>query len=141
MAVRGASGEHLAGPAGANVANLTRTFCYRVFDGDVTSLAVPSPCIGCRLDASTTVSRATDGYPHARHASGKNSCCEEEIPMSDLAVSPALPATTDGAAAVTSPADPADRPGRPRMWHRLRRAIQGVDHGPRCPAELHIRWP
>lgn len=141
MAERGAGGGHLAGPAGANVANLARTFCYRVFAGDLTSLAVPSPCIGCRLDGSTTVGRATDRCPPAGHASGTNSCCEEEIEMSDLAVSPALPASTGGAAAVTSPADPADRPGRPRMWRRLRRAIQGVDHGPRCPAELHIRWP
>jgi hypothetical protein len=53
--------------------------------------------------------------------------------MSDLAVSPALPATTDGAAAVTSPADPADRPGRPRMWHRLRRAVQGGGPWPPVP--------
>ena len=56
--------------------------------------------------------------------------------------SQAPPATTDGAATVTSsvPGSP-DLYERPRIWARLRQAFQEMTYAPSYSGELHIRWP
>jgi hypothetical protein len=54
----------------------------------------------------------------------------------------APPATTDGAATVTSFASGSpDAYGRPRIWARLRRTFQQMTYSPADSGELHIRWP
>jgi len=61
--------------------------------------------------------------------------------MSQL-TSLAPPATTDGAATVTSSALGSPDPYKwLQVWARFREAFQEMTCTPNCLGELHIRWP